>query len=154
MNRKLFSVFAIFLFTAMLCAQVSPQPAVVPGSPAQTPATTALAAGTVLSVELSKPLDAKKLKVNDKFEARTVMDLLSHGQIIIPRNTKVIGHVTEAKAHSKESPDSVLGITFERAVMKDGRELPLQVAVQAMARPLQTAPAFPADDPMAANATG
>jgi hypothetical protein len=154
MNRKFLSLLGIFLFTAILCAQVSPQPPAMPNSTAQAPAAPALASGTVLSVELSKSLDAKKLKVNDKFEARTAMDLLSHGQIIIPRNTRVIGHVTEAKAHSKESPDSILGITFERAVMKDGRELPLQVAVQAIARPLQTAPAFPAEDPMAANATG
>jgi hypothetical protein len=151
-KRALFSVLAIFLFTAMFCAQVSPSPAA--GSTAQASAANDLASGTILSVELSKSLDAKKLKANDKFDARTVMDLLSHGQIVIPRNTKILGHVTEVKAHSKQSPDSSVGIIFERVVMKDGRELELQAAVQAIARPLQAAPAFPGEDPMAATAAG
>ncbi len=154
MNRDIFSVLAIVLFTAILCAQVPPQPAAVPSSTVQAPAANELAPGTILSVELSKSLDAKKLKANDKFEARTVMDLLSHGQIVVPRNTRIIGHVTEAKAHSKQSPGAMVGITFDRALMRDGRELPLQAAVQAVARPLQTAPAFPAEDPTGANATG
>ncbi len=157
MIRDSLSVLTIFLFAGILCAQaaqVTPQPASgtippVPGSTANQ-----LAPGTILSVELSKSLDARKLKANDKFEARTVMDLLAHGHIVIPRNTKIIGHVTEAKAHSKQSPGAVVGVAFDKAMMKDGRELPLQAAVQAVGRPLQTAPAFPQDDPMAATATG
>ena len=96
-----------------------------------------IAPGTVLSVELSKSLDAKKSKANAKIEARTAIDLLVHGQIVVPRNTKIIGHVTEAKAHSKASPGSLLGITFERMLLKGGREVPLLAVVQAIARPLQ-----------------
>ncbi len=154
MNRDVFLRLGIILMTAMLWAQVSPQPAGVSNSTVPAPPTSALAPGTILSVELSKSLDAKKLKVNDKLEARTVIDLLSHGQIVIPRNTKIVGHVTEAKAHSKQSAGSVVGVVFDRALMKDGREMPLQAAVQAVARPLQTASAFPADDPMAGATTG
>jgi hypothetical protein len=154
MNRDIFSALAISLFTATLCAQAPPQPTAVPNSTVPLSAANELAPGTILSVELSKSLDAKKLKANDKFEARTVMDLLSHGQIVIPRNTRIIGHVTEAKAHSKQSPGAMVGITFDRALMRDGRELPLRAAVQAVARPLQTAPAFPAEDPTGASATG
>lgn len=154
MNRNILNVLTIVLFAANLCAQAPPRPAAAPKSAAQAPPVNELAPGTILSVELSKSLDAKKVKANDKIEARTVMDLLSHGQIVIPRNTKIFGHVTEAKGHSKQSPGAVVGITFDRALMKDGHELPLQAAVQAIARPLQTAPAFPVEDPMAATATG
>jgi hypothetical protein len=95
-----------------------------------------LAPGTILSVELSKSLDAKKSKANDRIEAKTATDLLAQGQIVVPRNTKIIGHVTEAKARSKTSPDSLVGITFDRILLKDGREVPLQVAVQTIAKPL------------------
>ena len=153
MNRDYLLALAIFLFTGVLCAQVPPQPAAAPKS-TTAPSAKELAPGTILSVELSKSLDAKKLKANDKFEARTVMDLLSHGQIVIPRNTRIIGHVTGAKGHTKQSPDSMVGITFDRVLTKDGRELALQAAVQAIARPLQTAPTFPPEDPMAATANG
>lgn len=88
-------------------------------------------------MELSKTLDAKKAKVGDRFEARIPADVLSHGKIVIPRTAKIVGHVTEAKAHSKESPESRVGVVFDRLVMKDGKEMPLQAAVQAISRPLQ-----------------
>ena len=91
--------------------------------------------GTVLSVDLSKSLDAKKSKPNDKIEAKTASDLLLHGQIVVPRNTKIVGHVTEAKAHSKSSPGSEIKFTFDRVLLKGGRELPLQLTVQAIYRP-------------------
>jgi hypothetical protein len=150
MKTVLFSALAILLVGAISWAQVPSEPPATPSqapSPhtpasaapnAQTAAANQLAAGTVIPAELSKSVDAKKTKPNDKIEAKTSVDLLLHGQIVVPRNAKIIGHVTEAKAHSKESPDSMVGIAFDRIVMKDGRELPLQAAVQAIGRPLQS----------------
>jgi hypothetical protein len=131
-------------FGAMSWAQAptAPAAAISPAQGAASKAGTsadAPASGTILSVELSKSLDAKKAKANDRVEARTATDLLAHGQITVPRNTKIVGHVTEAKAHSKASPDSRIGITFDRMLLKDGREVPLQLTVQAVARPLQFA---------------
>ncbi len=130
-------------WTSAAQAQDAPEPArpkVQDGAspaPKSAPAADALPPGTVLSVELSKSLDAKKSRADAKIEARTAIDLLVHGQIVVPRNTKIFGHVTEAKAHSKASPGSLLGITFERMLVKGGREVPLQAIVQAIARPLQ-----------------
>lgn len=124
-------------------AQVAPSPAHAQNQDASSAAQSSASAadvlppGTVLSVELSKSLDAKKSRADTRIEARTAIDLLAHGQIVVPRNTKIIGHVTEAKAHSKASPGSLLRISFERMLLKGGRELPLQAAIQAIARPLQ-----------------
>jgi len=142
--RKLFLAPVLLSLAVLSClstsrAQVSPRP---PGStskdaPAGKSEAEALPPGTVLSVELSKSLDAKKSKAEARVEARTAIDLLVHGQIVVPRNTKIMGRVTEAKAHSKTSPGSLLGISFERMLLKDGREVPLQATVQAIARPLQ-----------------
>ncbi len=146
MNKKgLFLAPAIFAVAVMSLAQVSTEPATAnsPGQPAASkpqnpaPPSDTLAPGTLLAVELSKSLDARKTKANDRVEARTASDMLAHGRIVVPRNTKIVGHVTEAKAHSKDSPDSKLGVTFDRMLLKDGREVPLQLAVQAIARPLQ-----------------
>ena len=135
-------------------APEAPAPNTHAGASASAPASDKLAAGTVVSVELSKSLDARKSKANDRIEARTSMDLLIHGQIVIPRNTKIVGHVTEAKAHSKESPNSTVGIAFDRVLMKNGRELPLQAAVQAIARPLQPALPLASDDSMSPATSG
>src|SRR5262249_26313203 len=96
-------------------------------------------AGTVIQAELSKSIDAKKSKVGDKVEARVPSDLLAHGKIVVPRNTKIVGHITEIKAHTKESKDSRVGFAFDRLVMKDDKDIPLQAIVQAVARPLVSA---------------
>jgi len=108
-------------------------------SPTQDSTTTtdSLAAGTVLSAGLSKQVDAKKYKVNDKVEARVVTDLLVHGQVVVHRNTKIIGHVTEVKASSKASPGSTVGIALDRMLLKGWREVPLVMMIQAIARPLR-----------------
>ncbi len=96
-------------------------------------------AGTIIPVALSKSVDAKKAKPGDKIEARITMDLLSNGKIVIPRDTKVIGHVTEAKPRTKESPDSRVGMSFDHISLKDGRELSIRAAIQAMGPSLNNA---------------
>jgi hypothetical protein len=98
-----------------------------------------IAAGTIIPAELAKALDAKKAKPNDEVVAKAAQDLLAHGQIVIPRGSKIIGHVTEAKARSKTEPQSTIGIIFDRLLLKDGRTMPLQVAVQAVRGPARSA---------------
>lgn len=140
--QSLFLAPVILALAAMSWAQVSapansPDQATSAQAQSSAAPADALAPETLLPVELSKALDAHKIKINDRIEARTATDLLAHGQIVVPRNTRIIGHVTEAKAHTKSSPDSKVGITFDRMLLKDGREVPLQLSVQAIARPLQ-----------------
>ena len=142
MRRALSAVTVALAMISMLSTSVSALAnaqggAVAAPVQASTAASGTLPSGTVLSGELSKGLDAKKSKANDKVEAKTASDILLHGQIVVPRNTKIIGHVTEVKAHSKSSPGSTIKITFDRMLMKGGREVPLPLTIQAIARPLQ-----------------
>jgi hypothetical protein len=134
-------ILPVILLAALLAAVVgaqNPPQAAGPGQPGTaTPAWPTLAAGAIIPAELSKSLDAKKNKAGDKVEAKTATDLLAHGQIVLPRNTKIVGHVTEAKARNKDSQDSTLAITFDHILYKDGHEMPIQVVVQAIGRPLQ-----------------
>ena len=97
-----------------------------------------LSAKTVMLAELARSLDAKKAKSGDPVEAKTTMDVLSQGKIVMPRNTRIIGHVISAKAYRKESPDSQIEITFDRAIVKDGMELPLTLLVQAIGIPISS----------------
>jgi hypothetical protein len=58
----------------------------------------------------------------------------SEGKVVIPRGSKLIGHVTEAKAKAKGESESSLGIVFDRAVPKNGgAEVPVHAVVQALA---------------------
>src|SRR5205085_7412100 len=92
-----------------------------------------LAQGTNINATLSKSLDSKKAKTGDPVEAKTTSDVKSAGQTVIPRGSKLIGHVTQATARGKGDADSTLGIAFDHAVLKNGQQIPLNATVQALA---------------------
>jgi hypothetical protein len=89
----------------------------------------------VIPVLLTKTIDAKKAKQGDQVVAKVTMDLKTNtGAVLVPKDTKVIGHVTEAQARSKEQKESQLAIAFDRAVLKDG-EMNLPMSIQAVIAP-------------------
>jgi hypothetical protein len=97
-----------------------------------------MAPGIFIWAEFSKPLDARKNRAGDPVEAKTSVDLLAQGKVVLPRNTKVLGHVTAVKPRTKDSPASYIAITLDRLVLEDGQELPVRLVVQAMAGPLRS----------------
>lgn len=104
----------------------------VPQTTAEATSTSHLQAGSTLQAELVKPVDAKKNKVGDEVIAKTTHDVKSDGHVVIPKGSKLVGHVSEVKARSKEQHVSQLGIAFDRAILKDGTEMPLTLSIQAI----------------------
>ena len=92
-----------------------------------------LASGTTILAMLSKSVDAKKAKQGDEVTARAAQNVVSHGSVVIPRGSKLIGHVTDVKAREKGQNESSLGITFDKAILKNGQEVPLQASIRAIA---------------------
>lgn len=89
--------------------------------------------GSKIEATLADSLDAKKNKPGDRVEARTTEDLKEGGKVVFKRGTRLVGHVTQAQARAKEQSQSQLGIMFDHAVLKDGREVPFNATVQALA---------------------
>jgi hypothetical protein len=111
------------------------------------------ARGTALHVELDRPVDSKKAKTGDAVNAHVTEAVKANGQTVIPKNTKLVGHVTQASARAKGDAGSALAIVFDKAVPKTGQEIPLRVVIQAMA----AAPRFtpdPGPDPASINNGG
>jgi len=52
-------------------------------------------------------------------------DVLAHGKIVVRHDAKLLGHVTEAQIHSKDAPESRLGIVFDKVITKEG-EVPFE----------------------------
>jgi hypothetical protein len=105
------------------------------GNSPQSASASRIAPGTVIPVELTKSIDAKKVKTGDEVVAKVTMDLKTNsGEIVVPKDTKVVGHVTEAQTRSKEQKDSQVGIIFDRAVMKTG-EIEMPMSIQAIIAP-------------------
>ncbi len=106
-----------------------------------------LADGAAMNATLSQPVDTRKNKPGDQVTARTTQATKSEGKVVVPKGSKLIGHVTECKQRSKEEKESALGIVFDKAILKNGEEVPLNVTIRALAAAqTATASSFGSDD--------
>ena len=87
-------------------------------------------------VQLSKGLNAKKLKIGDRVTSRAIQDVVLAGRIVIPRDSKLIGHVTDVVSLTKTDPRSRLAMVFESGELRGGGKVPLRGVIQALAPPL------------------
>jgi hypothetical protein len=118
----------------------TPQPQAQPGTPqnsaqSATPGQhpTRVAPGSVIPVQLTKTVDAKKAKTGDEVVAKVTMDMKTQsGDVLVPKDTKVIGHVTEAQKREKDQKQSELGLAFDHAVTKDGNTMQMPMSIQAV----------------------
>jgi len=114
----------------------STTPRIAQPTAAQAGGTPRIAPGSVIPVQLTKSIDAKKAKSGDPIEAKVTQDLkATNGDLIVPKDTKMVGHVTEAQARNKEQKESEVSIAFDRAVMKNGGDIPLPMSIQAIIAP-------------------
>jgi hypothetical protein len=116
--------------------------------------TTAVAASSrakpafYILAEFTQSLNAKKLKPGDPIKAQVTQDVLSHGRIIIPVASRLIGHVTEVKVHQTDDPESRLGIVFDKVLLRHPREVNFVGVVQTLGAPATRRSKADEPDPM------
>jgi hypothetical protein len=93
----------------------------------------ALASDSTFNATLSAPLDSKKCKQGDPVTARSSEPARSDGKPMFPKGTKFVGHVTEASARAKGDSESAIAILFDKAILKNGEEVPVNLGIQAIA---------------------
>jgi hypothetical protein len=95
-----------------------------------------IAPGSVIPVELTKTVDAKKAKTGDEVVARVTQDMKTNsGEVLVAKDTKIMGHITAAQPRTKEQKESELGIAFDHAMTKTG-EMQQPMSIQAIIAPL------------------
>jgi hypothetical protein len=72
---------------------------------------------------------------------------------VIPKGSKLVGHVTQTSARTNGEAQSAVGIVFDKAILKNGEEVPLNVAIQALAS-AQSGATFAGSDLDAIGGTG
>jgi hypothetical protein len=92
-----------------------------------------MSSGSAFNAALTNPVDARKAKPGGRVNARTAEAVKSENKTVIPKGTRLVGHVTQASARAKGDSQSALAIAFDRAVLKNGHEIPLNVSIQALA---------------------
>jgi hypothetical protein len=88
--------------------------------------------GAILYLELARSVDAKKARPGDEISALLLADVVSHGKIVLRHDSRLLGHVTEAQPHTKDNPESRLGIVFDRIAIKGSPEMAFQSVLLAL----------------------
>jgi hypothetical protein len=91
-----------------------------------------LKSGTTIQAELVKPIDAKKSKVGDEVIAETTQDVKSGGKVVVPTGAKLVGRIMGVRLQNSEQTTSQVGIAFKRAILKSGKEIPVDLSIQAI----------------------
>ena len=118
-NRRAYKLLAVsFLLSTSVMAQKGNAPPVV----------------SVFAV-LTDSLESKNATAGQEMILRTLSDVVVDGEIVIPRDSKMLGHVTQVINKGKEGAQSGLAIVIDKAVKKDGAEIPVQAIIAAVAAP-------------------
>jgi len=80
--------------------------------------------------ELQGKLDAKMAKVGDHVVLKTTSKVQTADGTLIPRGTRLVGHITEVQVLDSTHGGSLLGIAFDRAELKNGQSIAIHTLIQ------------------------
>ncbi len=75
---------------------------------------------TSVTGELENKLDTKSAKVGDRVALKTTDKVQVSDGTIIPRGSRLIGHISELQAHNGDRAIAQMGIVFDRVELKNG----------------------------------
>jgi V8-like Glu-specific endopeptidase len=85
--------------------------------------------------ELEHKLDAKSARVGEAVSLKTTEDARTAAGTVIPKGSRLMGHVTEVQAHSKQHESSLIGIEFDRAELKNGQSFAIHSVIESVSQP-------------------
>ena len=97
-------------------------------APAQTGASTEIPAGTELDVRLSGRLNSGAAKVEDRFEATTLVDFAAGGRTVVPAGSLMRGVVTDVQPATRTNRTARMTLSFDQLTV-NGRAYPIRGTV-------------------------
>ena len=82
--------------------------------------------------ELEGKLDSKTAKVGEPVVLRTTHKLKTADGFVIPKGSRLIGHVTEVQAHAKGHEQSSIAIDFGRAELGNGQSFAIHSVIDSV----------------------
>ena len=123
--------FCLLLLTLAVLVSIISLPQVSPAQ-AQAAATDQPTSPEIHAV-LEKIVHPKKLNVGDAVTARMTEPTKLKDGTELPKGTHIVGKVTEIKLKADKEGPSKLGLLFTKAQLKDGKEVPLVLALVSVA---------------------
>lgn len=87
-----------------------------------------LQSGTRLTAQLENTLDARHAKVDDRVVLKTTQAVKQDGEIVVPKGSRLIGHVTEVQQRTKSDNQSAIGIVFDR-LQRGSMDVPITATI-------------------------
>lgn len=88
---------------------------------------------SAVSAQLVGKLDTKSAKVGDQVVAKTTKTVRTADGTVIPKGTRLVGHVTAVAAHGKTNADSSLSLAFDHAQLRNGESIPIRSEIRSVA---------------------
>jgi hypothetical protein len=138
MNSAL--LLAVALVVLSSCPFIAQQ--TNPGSSPVSPATLSASSGTSdaaaapmrqVNGELLSKLDSKTAKDGDSVVVKTDEKVTIADGTVIPKGSKLVGHVTDVQAHGKGVANAKMVIQLDHAELKGGQSLPIHSVIQSLA---------------------
>ena len=85
--------------------------------------------------ELVGKLDSKSAKTGDSVVIKTTQEATTASGTVIPKGSKIVGHVTDVQAHEKGNDNGKVTIQFDQAQLKDGQNLAIKSVIQSVGSP-------------------
>jgi hypothetical protein len=76
-----------------------------------------------VSGELEGKLDSKTAKVGDRVVLKTTEKMQTSDGTVIPKGSRLVGHVALVQAYDNEHANAQMGIVFDRAELKNGQSV-------------------------------
>lgn len=73
-----------------------------------------LQSSTQVIGQLENTIDARHAKVGDRVILKTTQAVKQNGQVVVPKGSRLLGHVSEVQQRTKSNGESRLGIVFDR----------------------------------------
>jgi hypothetical protein len=109
-------------------APAAPPPAARGTAPAPAAAAGQIPAGTEMDVRLSGNLNSGTAKVEDRFEATTLVDFAAGGRRLVPAGSVMRGVVTDVQPATRTNRTARMTLSFDQLTV-DGRAYPIRGTV-------------------------
>ena len=134
--KKRFDVALLALTLTATCAIAQTKPdKTVPAAKAEStaPVSLPLCIGTTINATLVGELDVEKAKPGDTVTAIATEPVMYGRSAVIPKGTKLVGHVVRSGSDTDGDGASALFLQFDRAIFKNGQVGEMNAGIQALA---------------------
>ena len=111
-----------------------------------------LQSGTQLAAQLENTLDARHAKAGDRVVLKTTQAVRQNGEVVVPKGSRLIGHVTDVQQRTKNDNQSVIGIAFDR-LQKGSMDVPITATIVSITQARSQAQAQSTSDDMLGSQT-